>query len=318
MSQKGFRRSAALVVTLTLAACAAGAPPPADAIEVLPHRAWLPEQEPEAAVLAVHGFNDYSNAFADFGAYAAGQGIAVHAYDQGGFGANPDAGLWPGTEALVEALRRELDRLSEIHAGRPIYLLGESMGAAVVIAAQAEAPLDVEGTILSAPAVWGGDQLSPLYRATLWVAARVAPGLTLTGEGLDILPSDNIDMLRALGRDPLVIEATRIDAIAGLVALMDVALASADETPGPVLVLRGARDEIVPPAAQAAMLEELTAEPCTEAFYAEGYHMLLRDLQRQVVWKDVIAWIRHEPLPSGLDRPCGGSATSAAASLDRS
>jgi acylglycerol lipase len=318
MRRTGFPRFAALLLTLALAACAAGAPPPADPIRTPPHRAWLPEQEPDAVLLAVHGFNDYSNAFADFGAYAAGRGVAVYAYDQGGFGANPDAGLWAGRDALVAALRRELDRLAEIHPRRPIYLLGESMGAAVVIAAQAEAPLDVEGTILSAPAVWGGDQLSPLYRATLWVAVLVAPGLTLTGENLDILPSDNIDMLRALGRDPLVIKATRIDAIAGLVALMDLAAASADEMQGPLLILRGARDEIVPPAAQAAMLEELTAEPCTEAFYAEGYHMLLRDLQRQVVWNDLIAWIRQEPLPSGLGRPCGGSATSAAASLARS
>jgi acylglycerol lipase len=320
MRWKRLRRYLPLAFALALAACAVGPPPPpADAAAAPPpHRSWLPEQEPEAVILAVHGFNDYSNAFAAFGAFAAEQGIAVYAYDQAGFGASPDAGFWPGTEMLVGALRRERDRLAEIHPGKPIYLLGESMGAAVVIAAQAQTPLDVAGTILSAPAVWGGDQLNPFYRATLWIAAGLVPGLTLTGESLDVLPSDDIDMLRALGRDPLVIKATRIDAIAGLVALMDAALASAKEAPGPLLVLRGARDEIVPPAAQAAMLEVLTAEPCTEAFYAEGYHMLLRDLQRQVVWNDVIAWIRQEPLPSGLDRPCRGEPRSAAAAPEQS
>jgi acylglycerol lipase len=319
MRWRGLRRYAALALMLAVSACASGSPPPVEATAPAPpHRAWLPEKAPEAVILAVHGFNDYSNAFANFGAFAAEEGIAVYAYDQAGFGASPDAGLWPGAEALVAALRRERDRLAEVHPGRPIYLLGESMGAAVVIVAQAGAPLDVAGTILSAPAVWGGDQLNPFYRATLWIAARVVPGLTLTGEGLDVLPSDNIDMLRALGRDPLVIKGTRIDAIAGLVALMDRALASADDVPGPLLVLRGARDEIVPPVAQAAMLEALTAEPCTELFYAAGYHMLLRDLQRQLVWNDVIAWIRGEPPPSGLAWPCSGSATPAAASLDRS
>jgi acylglycerol lipase len=319
MRWRALRRYGALALSLALSACGSGSPLPAEVTSAPPpHRAWLPEQEPQAVVLAVHGFNDYSNAFADFGAFAAGQGIAVYAYDQAGFGANPDAGRWPGTAALVAALRRERDRLADLHPDTPVYLLGESMGAAVVVVAQARAPLDVAGTILSAPAVWGGDQLNPFYRATLWIAARVVPGLTLTGEGLDVLPSDNIDMLRALGRDPLVIKGTRIDAIAGLVALMDLALASADELPGPLLVLRGARDEIVPPVAQAAMLEALTAEPCTELFYAAGYHMLLRDLQRQAVWADVLAWIQGEPPPSGLAWPCGPSATPAAASLDRS
>ena len=63
--------------------------------------------DPRAVILAVHGFNDYSHAFADFGAYAASQGIAVHAYDQSGFGANPSRALardhWPGIRSAPRA-----------------------------------------------------------------------------------------------------------------------------------------------------------------------------------------------------------------------
>lgn len=316
MRQARIPALGAVAVALALLACAPAPPQASSAASASPHRAWLPENEPEAVILALHGFNDYSNAFAGFGTFAAERGIAVHAYDQSGFGANVDAGFWPGTLTLIGDLRRELERLEELHPGVPIYLLGESMGAAVVIAANARQPLDAAGTILSAPAVWGGDQLNPFYRATLWVAVRVAPGLELTGEGLDVLPSDNIEMLRALGADPLVIKGTRIDAIAGLVALMDRALAHAPDLPGPVLILRGARDEIVPPGAQAEMLDQLTAEPCTETIYADGWHMLLRDLQRELVWTDILAWIRGEPLPSGVDAPCGGSLRSVAASLE--
>jgi hypothetical protein len=33
----------------------------------LPLRRWLPEGDPKAVVVALHGFNDYSNAFADIG-----------------------------------------------------------------------------------------------------------------------------------------------------------------------------------------------------------------------------------------------------------
>ena len=78
--------------------------------------------------------------------------------------------------------------------------------------------------------------------------------------------------------------------------------------PGPLLVLGGARDEVVPPNAHAAMLERLTADPCTEIVYPEGWHLLLRDLQRQVVWDDILAWIDGAPPPSGLAQPCGGGA----------
>src|SRR5712671_3973249 len=61
----------------------------------LPLRRWLPEGRPRAVVLALHGFNDYSNAFAGAGAGWAKNGIATYAYDQRGFGAAPGRGGAP-------------------------------------------------------------------------------------------------------------------------------------------------------------------------------------------------------------------------------
>jgi acylglycerol lipase len=310
------RLAAALAVCGGLLACAPGTPPPAEPHD-LPRRAWLPDAEPpRAVILAIHGFNDYSNAFNDFGAYAAERGVAVYAYDQRGFGANDDAGRWPGVDMLVDDLVRERERLAAIHPDTPVYLLGESMGAAVIIAAAARhPPLDVDGIILSAPAVWGGDQLNGFYRATLWVMANVAPGMKLTGEGLKVMASDNIEMLRGLGADPLFIKATRVDAIAGLVELMDIAAGSVTELDGPLLVLGGERDEIVPPGAHVAMLERLRARHCTEVVYPQGYHMLLRDLQRQVVWDDVLAWIDRQAIPTESATACRGTLSQAFARL---
>ena len=314
MTGAAVRAVVLLIVGLGMLACNTVPSDPVGESSSVPRREWLPEGPPRAVILAVHGFNDYSNAFADIGAYAASHGIAVYAYDQSGFGANLDAGRWPGIAALVGDLRRERTRIAQLHPGKPVYLLGESMGAAVLIAAvAAHVPLDAAGMIMTAPAVWGGDQLNPFYRAVLWLADHVAPGLKLTGESLGVLASDNLEMLRALGADPLFIKATRVDAIAGLVRLMDLAYASAPEVPGPLLVLGGARDEVVPPTAHSAMLARLTADPCTEVIYQNGWHLLLRDLERKVVWDDILAWIDGEPLPSGLAKPCGDSVNVAAA-----
>jgi acylglycerol lipase len=316
------RLRAWLTAAAMLAGCSGEGPAltPTDLTAVEPPRhEWLPETEPDAVVLALHGFNDYSNAFDEFGRFAAARGIAVIAIDQSGFGARPDAGYWAGINALSKDVRTELDRLAGRYPDVPLYLLGESMGSAVAIAAMTGPdPPEVDGIILSAPAVWGGDQMSPLYRATLWLAVQVVPNLKLTGQGLDIQASDNIEMLQALGADPLVLKGTRVRSIAGLVRLMDLGLARADELQGPLLILRGARDEIIPPDAVVAMLDRVTASPCSEIFYAEGWHLLLRDLQREVVWQDVIAWIQGERPPSLLDRPCGADLTRDAAWRSRS
>src|SRR4051812_9200487 len=62
--------------------------------EKLPLRAWLPDRPPGAVIVALHGFNDYSNAFDAPGRFWAARGIATYAYDQRGFGGAPARGIW--------------------------------------------------------------------------------------------------------------------------------------------------------------------------------------------------------------------------------
>ena len=271
---------------------------------------WSPPERPQALVLALHGFNDSKTAFDQFGAHAAARGVLVEAYDQRGFGARDDRGRWAGTDALVGEVRDRVRGLRARHPGVPVYVLGESMGGAIAAVAFASpgAPA-VDGVILSAPAVWGGDALRPLYRRSLALAALVVPWGKLTGGGLKIQASDNIPALLALGRDPLYLRETRVDAVAGLVKLMDTARERAPSLRVPTLLLTGARDQVVPPQAHAEFVRLLPPERCTVVTYVNGWHLLLRDLQRERVYADALGWIARRPPPSGLGRPCGEAAT---------
>lgn len=287
----------------------------------LPLRRWLPPQgaPPFSAIIALHGFNDYANAFAMPGPFLAEQGIAVYAYDQRGFGAAPHPGLWAGGAAMIDDFTTVTRLVRDRHPTLPVYALGVSMGGSVILAALANQRLangvDVDGVVLVAPAVWGRATM-PFYQTTaLWIAAHTVPWMTLTGRGLEITPSDNIDMLRALGRDPLVIKETRVDAIWGLVDLMDEALAAAPALTGNSLILYGNQDEIIPAQAAATMLANLPPQAAGErtvAIYDSGYHMLMRDLQAQAVWSDIASWLRDPsaPLPSGADQRSLGSKSS--------
>ncbi len=282
----------------------------------LPLRAWRPldrdsDGRPSAVILALHGFNDYSAAFAMPAAYWARHGIVTYAFDQRGFGLAPHRGLWAGEARMMRDLRIAAGLVAARHPGVPLYLLGESMGGALVAAAAvAPPPLPVDGVILVAPAVWGRETQGPLQSALLWLAAHSVPWMTVTGEGLDILPSDNFAMLRALGRDPLVIKETRLDTVYGLVGLMDAGWAAAPELRAPALLLYGAREEVIPEDAALAWLRRLPPDAAEgpghgprAALYPNGYHMLLRDLDAGVVWNDIARWIaaRAEPLPSGAE-----------------
>jgi alpha-beta hydrolase superfamily lysophospholipase len=276
----------------------------------LPLKSWLPEGQPKAVVLAVHGINDYSHAFEMPATIWAESGIATYAYDQRGFGAAPLRGRWVGTYQLDSDLATVSRLLRAKYPHVPLYLLGESMGGAVVITAAtgwagAERP-DVDGIVLVAPAVWGEQTMNIFYRTALWLADHVAPRWQLSGSGLHILPSDNIPMLREFSRDPLVIKETRVDTIRGLVELMSEALEAAPQLKQRALLLYGAHDQLVPetPVKEfVGALPKAKAGEDTIAYYDTGYHMLLRDLDGATVAQDVESWIFHTDaaLPSGAD-----------------
>lgn len=280
----------------------------------LPLSRWLPEGEPKAAVLALHGLNDYATAFELPGEAFAEAGIALYAYDQRGFGRGPDHGTWAGHERYVADAVTAARLLGERYPDVPVYLMGESMGGAVAAVAAERLDGSIEGVILLAPAVWGRELMPFPVRASLWTAARVLPWWELTGGDLKVRASDNDEALYRLGRDPLVIKATRIATIEGLTDLMDAALAAAPKLEGRVLVLYGARDQIVRPGPMLAFWERLPNGPSTPperrpsvALYTNGWHLLLRDLGRDVPTGDLIAWIlapeedSPEELPSGMD-----------------
>ena len=270
----------------------------------LPTHSWNPKRgDPKAIVIALHGFNDYGNFFADPGEYLAARGVATYAYDQRSFGEAPNRGIWPGVAALIDDLKGAVAAVRARHPGLPLTLLGASMGGAVaMLAMNGPEPPDVDGVILTAPAVWGRATMPFYQRWALWLGAHTVPWLKVTKGRIKITPSDNRDMLLALGRDPLVIKETRIDAIYGLVNLMDAALEVGAGFPGPALILYGAKDEIIPKEPMSRVIGTL-GEAKRLALYAGGYHMLLRDLQAEVVWADIAAWIADTaaPLPSGAD-----------------
>ena len=266
----------------------------------LPIRIWTSNNsKPQAIIIAVHGFNDYSNFFKAPGSFLAKKNITTYAFDQRGFGAAPKPGLWPGVATLTSDLMSLTSVIQALHPKIPLYLLGESMGGGVVMvtlknAREQEQALGLSGVILSAPAIWGR-QFMPWYQTTaLWVAAHTFPRTKLTGQGLKITASDNIVMLRALASDPLVIKKTRIDAVYGLTNLMDQALESARELNDPLLVLYGKKDEVIPRKSTMEMLSRLPEKAKATRkiiLYDNGYHMLMRDLQAETVWRDISNWI---------------------------
>jgi alpha-beta hydrolase superfamily lysophospholipase len=272
----------------------------------LPIHAWLPPSPPRAVVIGLHGMNEHARAFAEDAApWFTDDGVALYAYDQRGFGATPNRGIWAGHETLAADAAQAARLVRARHPGVPLVMMGESMGGAVLLVAGASAsPPPTDGYVLLAPAVVGRDSLGWLPRNMLDALVTIVPMMGFANSAPGFQPTDNIAALQRWSRDPLLIRHTRVDALAGLVDLMDAAVAAAPNFRAPALLLYGGRDRLVPAGPTRRLLAALPDAARQRAgFYANGYHMLLRDTQGERVARDVTAWTvdRRAELPSGAE-----------------
>ncbi len=261
-------------------------------------------EEPDVVIVAVHGMNDYAGTFKSAGAWWASEGAAVYAYDQRGFGRSPGWMIWPRHDVMRKDLATAVAVARERHPNAKVAVVGESMGGAVAITAFADenAP-NADALILSAPGLRGWQTLPWLYGASLWVSSHVRPDwIVVPPEGVRVVTTDNNAKLREMWFNPLVQKSNRIDSVYGVVSIMEEADDRIAQLPAsvPTLMLYGAKDEVILPEGVKRAADKMPAHIRT-AYYKNGYHMLMNDLQAETVWRDILAFIRApgNQLPSG-------------------
>lgn len=279
---------------------------------VQPVTRWRAD-DPTAVVLFLHSFGDYREAAALTGPWLAERGITVYAYDQRGFGETARRGYWPGADALIQDMRAVVELLRQRYPTRPLYVIGESMGASVALAADARGHLHgVEGLIAVGPGVRENIRFRRGWDALLWAGSRIAPGFNYPINRNDD-GSLHPTAAERLGDDPGVFQRVRIDTYAGLVRLTDEASDRANSLSRPSLILYGADDGMVPETSVCALYRRHPG-PRQLLIQQGGSHLLLQARDYRQSLRYVVDWINNGRVaPSTLakgwrDAGCPGNA----------
>ena len=274
----------------------------------LPYLHWGPKEgAPWAVIVALHGMNDHDASFRLAGPWWAEQGIETWSYDQRGFGGAPGRGEWAGQQRMTDDLREITAMARARYPHAVIAVVGESMGGSVTAAAfGSDNPPDADRIVLLAPGVWGWSTQGPLNSTALNIAARALGDVALEPPEFitrNIHASSNTLELIRNGRDPRSILSTRFDTVYGLVDLMEASSRSLGRIRGDAILMYGAHDEVVKKGPMKLALERAEREGGTlrTAWYPNGWHLLNRDLDAEIVYRDVVSWLRDPkaPLPSG-------------------
>lgn len=211
-------------------------------------RDWRVPQ-PRAVLAVVHGIAEHSGRYQWLAERANARGLGVVAVDLRGHGRSP------GDHCYVERFDDYLldvdalmARAHEMAAGRPVFLMGHSMGGAIALRWQAKRREPVAGLILSSAALKVGDDVPPLLVALAPLLSRWLPRLSGTRIDPETISRDPA-AVAAYVNDPLVSQqAPPARTGAELLLAMEANRAAAPELTVPVYLFHGDADRLTDPA----------------------------------------------------------------------
>ena len=264
-------------------------------------KTWKTTSKEKAIILAVHGYNDYSNSFKIPATHLLKFGISTYTFDLRGFGKNKDKGDWYPLEIHTQDLNHILEKIKTKNKGTKVFVMGESMGGAIVLSTIQRYNIKVDGVILIAPAVWNFSERNKIKSFFLKTLSRIFPNLKLRGSSyVSVKPTNNKNLLLELSKDEYFIHEPTLRSMNGIVDLMNDSYNDArNYLKSPInrtLIVIPAIDEIVPrkPLLGLLNINEIKNNiggKLTLALYEDNYHMILRDINGNDITREIKEWL---------------------------
>jgi alpha-beta hydrolase superfamily lysophospholipase len=245
-------------------------------------QSWRPEGPVQAVLAIVHGFGEHSGRYTNVVRHFVPRGYAVHGFDLRGHGRSPGQrghiNAWAEYRDDVKAF---LGHVAKQEPGRPVFLLGHSLGSIIALDYGLHHAQGLSGLILSGLAVDPVGAATPLLVATARLMSRIWPTLSM-GVKLDKGALSRIpEVVSEYTADPLVhgLGTARwgtecLDAIAWCKA-------HASELRLPLLVVHGDSDRINTAAGARLVFEAARSQDKRLVLVPGGHHEPHNDLGRE-------------------------------------
>lgn len=265
----------------------------------VPFRSWIPRNEPREVLLCVHGLGFSSKSFTEFGRLMAARGFAVYAMDVRGFGAwmqrNGEDRV--DFEACLSDVENALRKLRSAYPHKPIYLIGESMGGAIVMRAASRNPQLVDGVVSSVPSSDRYAKLSSeIVIGAHYLEDKDKP-MDLKPEVLDRTTADPSLRAKFAAEPTNRMKLTPKELKQFNEFMKGNSDAAALITSTPVLMLAGFKDRLVKPEGTIELFNMLSTQDKMLMIVGDGEHLLLEENQLTGQLTQMLSdWITTESL----------------------
>lgn len=246
-----------------------------------PLRVWNSQKSPtKATIICVHALGLSSHAYQDFADKLSREGYRVYAIDVRGFGDNRsiDGRSKLDLERTVEDIKRLVTGLKRERENEPIFLVGESMGGAVVLKAASTFPQSLSGALVSAPAF----KLYKLKRLTLkGLGDIMLPGRGPAARSVMTQATSSVRLRNHWVEDSAnhKLELSLGEATAYYRFVRNTPRYSALINELPVCIMHGLKDHLARPEGSAEIFKQLASRQKTFVIDCEAEHLILEEKQ---------------------------------------
>ena len=250
---------------------------------------WLPEGEPKALLLIVHGLAEHSGRYINVVNHFVPLGYAVHGFDHPGHGKSEGTRVYVGRfEDYTDTIKIYFGR---IRSGKPVFLVGHSMGGLIGSVYLLDHQRELTGAVLSGPAVKVPDKITPTTVVVGKILSALLPRFGLLGleaEGICRDPA----VVQAYISDPLVHKGkTTARLAAEMLKAMQHISAQASKITLPIMIVQGSADRLVDPAGARMLYDTVGSVEKEIRIYKGFYHEVFNEPERERVLRDVERWI---------------------------
>lgn len=253
---------------------------------------WLPEEEPKAALIVVHGLAEHSGRYGNLVDYFVPRGYAVYALDHVGHGRSSGRrGFVNSFEDFINGLKTFRDMVGRWQSGKPLFMVGHSMGGLIVAEYLIAYSRDVAGAVLSAPAVKIPDDVSSFTITLGRILSRIMPRMGMIKLDAAAISRDS-QVVAEYEHDSLVYRGRVSARLASeILDAMERVSSEAGRITTPILIMQGGDDRLVAPDGATMLHEKAASEDSTLKVYDGLYHEIFNEPERDQVFNDMEEWI---------------------------
>lgn len=253
---------------------------------------WEPDTSVRGAVVLIHGYGDHCARYTPVAGALNDIGVAVHAYDQRGFGRSPgERARIDDFDAMLRDLDCFLEHIRPRTEGKPLFLLGQSFGGLVIAAYMQSRKAPVNGLIFCNPFLALPADVPAWLLALGQVLGRIAPWVPVTRVDNSGLARDP-EVVRQAENDPLGYHGP-VRARTGALFQTLTARVRADfaSITAPLYIIHGTADRVVPAEGSKALYENCDSQDKTLKLYEGGYHEMWHDVDKEAVLAGIRDWV---------------------------